>query len=93
MAPAVRQVRREAETGYCRRVLVATPPGGFGAQLAVMTAWLDANCGPNGWGWAPAGTDGIVNDALAFYFVEVPHASAFIRRFCCAYRNCVSPKR
>jgi len=69
-----------------RRVLLAVPPGGFGAQLGVMRAWLDANCGPDGWAWAPAGTGGVVNDALAFYFIEPQQAEAFIRRFCCAYR-------
>ena len=71
----------------CRwRVLVAVPPSGFGAQLWVMRAWLDATCGPSGWASAPAGTGGIVNDAVAFYFAEPDAARAFVGRFCCAYR-------
>ena len=58
-----------------RRVLLAVPPGGFGAQLGAMRAWLDANCGPEGWAWAPAGTGGVANDALAFYFVMLTRLS------------------
>jgi hypothetical protein len=72
---------------YRRRVLVAVPPGGFGPQLSVMRAWLDATCGPNGWAMAPAGTSGVVNDAVAVHFAEADHAGAFIRRFCCGYRG------
>jgi hypothetical protein len=78
---------RDAAPRYCRRVLVAVPPGGFGTQLATMRAWLDATCGPNGWVMALAGTGGVVNDAVAFHFTQVDHADAFIRRFCCAYRG------
>lgn len=74
-------------------MLLAVPQGGFGPQLGVMRAWLDANCGPEGWAWAPAGTGGVANDALALYFVEPQQADAFIWRFCCAYRSCPSPKR
>jgi hypothetical protein len=69
----------------CRwRVLIAVPPGG--AQLWVMRAWLDATCGPSGWASALAGTGGIVNDAVAFYFADPEAARAFVGRFCCAYR-------
>jgi hypothetical protein len=71
---------------HSRRVLLAVPLGGFGAQLGAIRAWLDVNCGPSGWTWSPAGTGGVVNDALAFYFTEPAQAEAFIRRFCCAYR-------
>ena len=68
------------------RVLVAVPPAGFGAQLAMMRAWLDQSCGPQGWGSAPAGTGGIVNDAVVFYFVDRAAARAFVERFSCGYR-------
>jgi hypothetical protein len=68
------------------RVLVAVPPGGFGAQLAIMRAWLDKACGPSGWRSAPAGLDGIVNDAVAFYFADRDAARAFVGRFGCGYR-------
>jgi hypothetical protein len=79
--------------GPSRRVLLAVPPGGFSAQLGVMRAWLDANCGADGWAWAAAGTGGVVNDALAFYFIEPQQAEAFVRRFCCAYRTLGSAAR
>jgi hypothetical protein len=65
------------------RVLVAVPPT---AQLRVMCAWLDQGCGPAGWGSAPAGTGGIVNDAIAFYFADRAAARAFVDRFSCGYR-------
>ena len=69
------------------RVLVAVPPAGFGAQLLVMRAWLDDTCGHSGWATGPAGTDGIVNDAVAFYFADPDDARAFVGRFCCGYRE------
>ena len=76
---------------YCWRVLVAVPPSGFGPQLGIMQAWLDATCGPTGWASAPAGTGGIVNNAVAFYFVDPDSARAFVGRFCCAYRAVPRP--
>jgi hypothetical protein len=78
----------EQDSGpYRWRVLVAVPPSGFGAQLWVMRAWLDETCGPSGWTSAPAGTEGIVNDAVAFYFADPDCARAFVGRFCCGYRE------
>ena len=68
------------------RVLVAVPPAGFGAQLGIMRAWLDQSCGPAGWASAPAGTDGVVNDAVVFYFADRAAARAFVDRFSCGYR-------
>ncbi len=68
------------------RVLVAVPPAGFGAQLWIMRAWLDQSCGPAGWGSAPAGSGGVVNDAVAFYFADGAAARAFVERFSCGYR-------
>ena len=65
------------------RILVARPPA---AQLGVMRAWLDATCGARGWAAAPAGTGGIVNDALVFYFADEAAARAFLVRFSCGYR-------
>jgi len=62
------------------------PPEGLGRQLAVMLGWLDQTCGAEGWATAPAGTAGIVNDAVAFYFADGAFAQAFVARFCCGYR-------
>jgi hypothetical protein len=47
---------------------------------------LDDNCGGEGWAMAPAGTVGVVNDAIAFYFADAAFAQAFVARFCCGYR-------
>ena len=77
---------REAERQYPVRVRVAVPPEGFGRQLAVIHAWLDETCGAEGWATAPAGTVGVVNDAIAFYFQDAAFAHAFVVRFCCGYR-------
>ena len=68
------------------RVLVAVPPSGFGGQLATMRAWLDTVCGPGNWASAPAGLDGVVNNAVAFYFADAAFARTFIGRFSCGYR-------
>jgi hypothetical protein len=54
------------------RVLIAVPPDGLGAQFATMRAWLDQNCGPAEWDLAPAGTGGVVNDAVAFISPMAP---------------------
>ena len=78
--------RREAEQRYPVRVRIAAPPEGLGRQLTLMHAWLDDTCGHEGWATAPAGTAGIVNDAIAFYFVSAAFAHAFVARFCCGYR-------
>ncbi len=63
---------------------MAVSPDGFSAQLGIMRAWLDESCGPAG--WAPAGTGGIVNNAVAFYFADPAAARAFVDRFSCGYR-------
>jgi hypothetical protein len=73
-------------------VLIAVPPAGFGPQLAVMRAWLDQNCSPAGWAAAPAGSGGVVNDALAFYFADRAAAHAFVDRFSCGYRTAPLPR-
>ena len=87
MPIVVREAHSPPAPRFRRRVVLAVPPGGFGAQLGAMRAWLEANCGADGWAWTPAGTGSVVNDAIAFDFVEAEQAGAFIRRFCCGYRG------
>ncbi len=82
--PATRSEQQEWPIFW--RVVVAVPPGGFGAQLALMRAWLDQTCGPAGWYMMPAGLGGIVNDAIAFTFADREHVRAFVNRFSCGYR-------
>ena len=78
--------RREAERQFPVRIRIAVPPDGFGRQFAVMHAWLDETCGPDGWTSAPAGLGGVRNDAVAFYFEDAAFGQAFVSRFCCGYR-------
>ena len=85
MSPSARQLDDPAPP-YRWRVLVAVPPTGFGAQLLIMRAWLDESCGPAQWASAPAGSGGILNDAVAFYFADRAAARAFVDRFSCGYR-------
>lgn len=86
MARPSRQIEREAEHRFPVRVRIAVPPDGLGRQLGVMQAWLDETCGGTGWASAAAGTAGVVNDAIAFYFASAAFAHAFVARFCCGYR-------
>ena len=86
MTRASQQAQREAERHYPVRVRIAVPPDGLGAQLTLMHAWLDDTCGGDGWATAPAGSVGVVNDAIAFYFADPAFAHAFVARFCCGYR-------
>jgi hypothetical protein len=86
MIRAAVRAQRAAERRYPVRVRIAVPPEGLGRQLEVMHAWLDETCGAEGWAAAPAGTTGVVNDALALYFEDAAFAHAFVSRFCCGYR-------
>jgi hypothetical protein len=83
---AAMRAQHEAEQRYPVRVRIAVPPEGFGRQLEIIHAWLDETCGAEEWAIAPAGTTGIVNDALALYFEDAAFAHAFVARFCCGYR-------
>ena len=75
-------VHRNAERALLVRIKIAVPPDGFGSQLEQMVAWLDANCGAGSWAMAPSGTEGVVNDALAIYFLNAELARAFVNRWC-----------
>jgi hypothetical protein len=83
---AAMRAQREAERRYPVRVRIAVPPEGLGRQIEIIHAWLDETCGAEGWTTAPAGTTGVVNDALALYFEDAAFAHAFVVRFCCGFR-------
>jgi hypothetical protein len=68
------------------RIRVGIPPGGLGSRLGLMCAWLDANCGADGWAMTPSGASGVMNDAAAVYFADPTIASAFVARWCAAQR-------
>ncbi len=50
------------------------PPGGVGHRYTAISEWLDDNCGINGWSMTPAGTRGVLNDAIAVYVGYDEHA-------------------
>ena len=74
-----------AERRFPVRIRIAVPPEGLGQQHARMTAWLDENCGADGWAMTPSGTRGVLNDALSIYFPDATLAGAFVARWCIAY--------
>ena len=76
----------EVERRFPTCIRIGVPPEGFGRQLDDMIAWLDANCGAGNWAIAPAGLHGVVNDALAIYFLDPALANAFVMRWCLGYR-------
>ena len=81
-----KQAVREAERRFPVRVRIAVPPEGLGSRLDQIIAWLDANCGADGWISTPSSTRGVVNDALAVYFLDATIASAFVARWGAAQR-------
>ena len=72
----------EAERRFPVRIKMAVPSGGFGTRLTDINAWLDANCGADGWAMTPAGLRGVVNDAVAIYFLDPANAAGFVARWC-----------
>ena len=83
---APQQAVREAERRFPVRIKIAVPPEGLGSRIDQIFAWLDGNCGSDGWTSAPSSTRGIVNDTLAIYFADVTLANAFVARWCAAQR-------
>ena len=69
----------EAERRFPCRIKPGVPTGGLGPRLH---AWLDENCGADGWAMTPAGLRGVVNDAVAIYFLEVTAVAALVARWC-----------
>jgi hypothetical protein len=72
----------EAERRFPCRIKLGVPPAGFGANLTDMHAWLDENCGADGWAMTPAGLRGVVNDAVAIYFLDAVSAAALVTEWC-----------
>jgi hypothetical protein len=74
-----------AERRFPVRIRIGIPPDGLGRRHAQLTAWLDENCGADGWAMTPSGTRGVLNDALSIYFADATLASAFVARWCACY--------
>jgi hypothetical protein len=82
MVARTRQIITEASRRFPVRVRIAVPPDGFGQRLNRMRAWLDENgCTDDGM-MTPSGLHGVVNDAVAAYFLDAALASAFVARWC-----------
>jgi hypothetical protein len=83
MAASSRLMIAEAERRFPCRIKLGVPIGGFGGWLTEMQAWLDQNCGADGWAMTPAGLRGVVNDAVAIYLFSRRHAGrGFLSRWC-----------
>jgi hypothetical protein len=78
MAASSKLMIIEAERRFPVRIRVGLPPEGFGGRLDQMRAWLDGNCGANGWAVTPSGMRGVLNDALSAYFLD-PHPGERLR--------------
>ena len=77
-----RETTTVAERRFPVRIRIAVPPKGLGQRHTQITAWLDENCGADGWAMTPSGTRGVLNDALSIYFGDAVLASAFVARWC-----------
>jgi hypothetical protein len=86
MAASSKLMTMEAERRFPVRIRVSVPPEGLGARLDQMRAWLDGNCGADGWALTPSGMRGVLNDALSIYFLDPTLASAFVVRWCAGYK-------
>jgi len=70
-----------AERRFPVRIRIGVPPDGLGQRHADVTAWLDENCGADGWAMTPSGVRGVLNDAVSIYFLDATLASAFVARW------------
>ena|ERR1700686_1152075 len=82
MAASSRLMIGEAERRFPVRIRIVVPPQGLGSWLDELTAWLDDNCGAEGWAMTPSGLRGVLNDAVAVYFCDTILAGAFVARWC-----------
>ena len=76
----------EAERRFPVRIRIGVPPEGLGSRLDQMRAWLDGNCGADGWALTPSGMRGVRNDAMSIYFLDPTLAAAFVARWCAGSR-------
>jgi hypothetical protein len=76
----------EAERRFPVRIRIGVPLDGLGSRLDPIKAWLDENCGAEGWAMTPSGTRGVLNDAISIYSGDPTLASALVARWCFGYR-------
>jgi hypothetical protein len=75
-----REMVTVAERNFPVRIRIGVPSGGLGRRLSQMTAWLDENCGSDGWAMTPSPMRGVLNDAISLRFADATLASAFVAR-------------
>lgn len=75
-----------AERRFPVRIRIGLAPDGLGQQLIRLTAWLDENCGADGWAMTPSGRHGVLNDAISIHFLDATLASAFVARWCVGHK-------
>jgi hypothetical protein len=81
-----RELITTAEKRFPVRIRIAGPHSGLGQRQGQITAWLDENCGADGWAMTPSGMRGVLNDAISLYFTDATLASAFVARWCVGSR-------
>jgi hypothetical protein len=74
-----REIITMAERSFPVRIRIAIPPEGLGRRHAQITAWLDENCGADGWAMTPSGIRGVLNDAVSDLLCRC-HVGRRIRR-------------
>jgi hypothetical protein len=79
-----REIVTMAERRFPVRIRIGVPLSGLGQRYTEITAWLDGNCGADGWAITPSGMRSVLNDAASIYFREATLASAFVARWCAA---------
>jgi hypothetical protein len=77
-----REIITTAERRFPVRIRLGVPPDRFGRRHTEMTAWLDENCGADGWAMTPSGMRSVLNDAVSVYFLDATLAGAFVARWC-----------
>ena len=82
MAASSKLMIGEAERRFPVRIRIEVPPEGLGTRLDQLKAWLDDNCGAEGWAMTPSGLRGVLNDAVAVYFRDAALAGGFVARWC-----------
>ena len=87
MAASSRLMVTEAERRFPVRIRLAIPDGGLGLRLAEMHAWLNQNCGADGWAMTPTGQLGALTAAVSIYFGDPTLAGAFVARWCAGGRT------
>ncbi len=81
-----REMITGAERRFPVRIRIGVPPGGLGQRHTHITAWLDENCGSDGWAMTPSGCAECSTMPCRSSFADATLASAFVARWCVGTR-------